>query len=239
MKYYLAGGTILFAGVLIGMTYFRNQPVEQRVESDQLEQVSGTTIEAPAANSNPAPANSNPSSPSPTPPVSPSPQPNTTAPSPARGEGSKVKTIADPCIAAKSQRTKAEAEAQKNYDADASAAKQAYDQAVPALDLQLSQLANERNQAINSYLTAIALATSKYNSSAKTASDYSIYKQEQDLALTTYNQAVALITTKETDASVQKEGHKISYDQALVSAKTKQDQSLAAASAAYSAKCDK
>src|SRR3989344_4405340 len=98
------------------------------------------------------------------------------APKPAPAPTPKPAPKLDPCIAAKSQLTKAQAEAQKNYDADASAAKQAYDQAVPALDLQLSQLANERNQAINSYLTAIALATSKYNSSAKTASDYSIYK---------------------------------------------------------------
>lgn len=89
-------------------------------------------------------------------------------------------------------------------------AKKIYDQEQAVITKKLADLVLKRNAAINSYLTAIALATSKYNS-ATTSDAYTVYGQEQAQALTSYTQTITDIAAKETELGANKTATESSY----------------------------
>lgn len=249
--YIIAAGLVLAAGIAGGAAYFGQDKTSPPAE--QLGETSGITTEAvtPSEINNAAP-NSQTPNPQPTPSQSPlihstpfrtgggedkpKPKPAPRLPSPvAEGPGGQAKP--DPCIAAKTELTATQEQAQKIYDSETAAAKQGYDDEQKNFDAQLNQLSIQKNQAINNYLTAIALATAKYNLSSKYSSDYAVYQQEQSVALSDYNLASAGLGTQEEDLTKQKSDSKTRYDEALALAAATLTSSQAAAQVAYAAKC--
>lgn len=83
-------------------------------------------------------------------------------------------------------------------------AKKIYDQEQDLIAKKLADLSLKRNAAINSYLTAIALATSKYNSATSTSA-YTVYQQEQAQALANYTQTVNNLTSQEEALNQEKQ----------------------------------
>lgn len=84
---------------------------------------------------------------------------------------------------------------------------------------ELLELSRQRNEAVNNYLTAIAIATSQYNS-ATSSQAYTVYQQEQGQALTLYNQKIAEITAREMLLLEEQKNAQGKYDEAFASAET-------------------
>lgn len=104
----------------------------------------------------------------------------------------------NPCELARADLTKQNEAAQKIYDREQ------------------AELSRQRSDAVNHYLTAIALATSKYNSATSTDA-YLIYQQEQNAALNNYSQATTDTGSKEAALAETKKASQKKYDEALES----------------------
>jgi hypothetical protein len=119
------------------------------------------------------------------------------------------------------------------FQSDSAAAKNIYDSEQAAVASTLSDLARQRNQTVNDYLTAIAVATSKYNNSQKAASDYQTYETEQGAALALHNHAISEITAKEGAANTQKADSQSKYEASLKTFLDTKNQALSEAQAKY------
>ena len=172
--------------------------------------------------SNPAPAST---------PPAPQPVPLPQAAAPAV----KPKPKIDYCKQYKEELAKTQDSVELKFQSDGAAAKNQYDTEQAALAAQFSDLAKLRNQAINDYLTAIALATSKYNNSAKAPADYQLYEQEQSAALAIHNQAIKDITAKEASVTQTKTESQNRYDQSLKIFLDQKNQNLSDAQIKYQA----
>ena len=141
----------------------------------------------------------------------------------------------NPCAAAKSDLAAALAAAQKAKDDSLSSAKKTFDDETAEADAKLSALAAARSQAVNDYLTAIALATSKYNSS-KSADGYAVYQTEQAAALDGYTKKIAEIVGSESPLLKAKKDAEDKHAAAGASIDIKFISDKNAAEAAYAAK---
>ncbi len=169
------------------------------------------------------------------PPQPPSPPVALPPPSPPPKSQPSVMKPVSVCEQAKKELAGAQESIRKDYERAAVAAKTAYDEEQLSVSRQLTELQRQRNEAINNYLTAIAITTSKYNS-ATTTSAYEIYQQEQRLALESYTQVITRISTEELPLLEQKKTSQAAYEEVLQARASKKDQDLAAAQVVYEAK---
>lgn len=195
---------------------------EQREEvPDQSSRVGGKQNPANQDHTLPLPAAASPVAPS-----APSPAVKDVAPSNAP----KISV----CAQAKAELDKALVQAQAAYEKE-SAATQHGHEAGQEINSKLAGLGRLRNEAINNYLTAIAIATSKYNSATSTAA-YQVYQQEQASALTVYTQRITEITSQETPLVEQKQALEKTHEEALVSLKARLETQKAEAQNNYETK---
>ncbi len=153
-----------------------------------------------------------------------SPQPRSSEPQKSPASSPSPKTLSPPSASGGgrgNEREKISAceAAQKDLEKQKLAAQKVYDLEIVKISRELSELQRQRNEAINNYLTAIAIATSKYNSATSTTA-YDIYQQEQGAALNIYTQAITGISQKEVPALETKKTAQAKYNEALSAAQT-------------------
>ena len=136
------------------------------------------------------------------------------------------------CEEAQKTRDQKYQQADAEYSTAHSAARQTFDAEQAQYETSLTALSRRRNDGINKYLTAIALATSKYNSSTE-PNAYEIYQQEQSAALSAYTETTAGINTEESPILAAKKDSQTKYDAAVAAALAKRDGDKAAAEAEY------
>ncbi|OGE78194.1 MAG: hypothetical protein A2751_03490 [Candidatus Doudnabacteria bacterium RIFCSPHIGHO2_01_FULL_46_14] len=212
--YFIAGVGIMAFGIAAGAVWTFHRPEEKAPESATESGVLGESKEktagadsdsadspAPDLLENPASAQAGKESIKPSAPVSAPPPAQAPAPPPAGGPKPKpiVKKI-DPCI-----------QAAGDLEAKKSAAQKLLEKEQGEIEKEFQDLARKRTDAINKYLTAIALATAKYNSSTSTEA-YVIYKDEQTEAQSDYAQANADISVQETAVTESKKISRQKYD---------------------------
>lgn len=139
------------------------------------------------------------------------------------------------CQISGEERTASEQKAQTTYDQEIAEAGKVLAAVTAKVDAELSVLQKQRNEAINNYLTSIAIATSKYNSS-NAPEAYEVYQQEQARALSIYTEGIGNISGQEVEAKKRKTAASDAYKISESEAKLRFDAALAAAAAQYQAK---
>ena len=210
--------------------------LKQKPAPVTAENVLGTTVDtgsatstqssaegqSPIQNPNPVPTPVG----TPTPVGAPKPVPLPAAQAPALP---KPKPKIDYCKQFKEELAKTQDGIELKFQTDSALAKTEFDSQQAAVTSSLGELAKKRNAAVNDYLTAIAVATAKFNNSAKGAPDYQAYEQEQGAALALHNHAISEITTQEATANQQKADSQSKYDSLVKTFEDQKSQALSEA----------
>ena len=242
-SYVVAGLTILIVGIASGAVYRYNEFKKPQINEPQPSADEPQTEAAPAVSGTSTSTLDTAVTTSPS--LNPSPQGGGNGESKVEGNKAPpavkvpsakpvVPTAPKVNICEEAQKTRDQKyqQADAEYSTAHSAARQTFDAEQAQYETSLTALSRRRNDGINKYLTAIALATSKYNSSTE-PNVYEIYQQEQSAALSAYTETTAGINTEESPILAAKKDSQTKYDAAVAAALAKRDGDKAAAEAEY------